>query len=364
MKCTVDKASFLQHLQKAADIVCRKATLPILSNIKLEAAGDELKLTATNLETMIETTLEAVVAEDGATTLPAKSLTDLANRLTGTEIQLESDKNFHCKILCGSAAFKLLGLDPADFPEPFAGEPKSKITLKIADCTRLVDRVAYAVSKDDTRKILQGVLLAVKDGVLTAAATDGKRLATMTLTPDALEGDCQDIVIPYRAALEVRRLLEGDAPVTLAYNERTLSMCIGTTALTAKLIAGSFPDFRRVMPQEYRKTVSLATAPLLASLELVSIPLESGGNVALKFSPGLLGLHGESQSIGEGADTIDIPYQYEDPIQMFFNPEFLREPLKHAGAERLNLRMNDEQSPIALEDGNGFTYILMPLRVR
>ena len=362
MKCTVENAAFLQHLQKVANIVSRRPAIPILSNIKLEAAGEELKLTANNLEIVIETTMKAAVTEAGGTTLPAKSLTDLANRLTGTEIQLNSDRNFHCEIICGNAAFKLLGLDPSDFPEPFGAEENGKITLKVADYNRLIDQVSYAVSRDDSRKILQGILFSVKDGTLTAAATDGKRLAIAEATPDAVEGDAGDFVIPHRSALEIRRLLSGDAPIVLAYGGKTMTVRIGPTVLTTKLPEGNFPDFRRAIPKDFGKTVQLAVAPLLASLELVSIPLSGSSSVELTFSPGRLKLHAESTNIGEGTDTVDIRYDYGEEIRMILNPDFLCDPLKCAGTETIGLRLNDENSPIALENGSGFTYILMPIR--
>jgi len=364
MNCIIEKESFLHHLQKVANIVPRKTIMPILGHIKLEATGEELKLTATCLDIFVETSMKAVVNEEGSTTLPAKTLIDLTNRLTGTEIQLDSNKRFHCKIACGNAMFKIKGLNPADFPEMPTVEEKGRITLKIADYNRLIDQVAYAVSsKGDARKCLQGISFSIKDGLLTAVATDGKRLAMSEAIPDSVGEDAFDIIIPHPAAMEIKRLLEGDDPVTLAYDEKLIIVRIGSTTLTAKLLDGKYPDISKIIPKDFLKNVKLPTAALRSSLDLICIPLEINSNISLKFLSGRLELQSKSQILGEGADTFEIPYDYTDEMEIYVNPNYLRDPLKYSGAENLDMRINDAKTPIALECP-GFKYILMPIKLR
>ena len=362
MKCTITRESFLPHLQKVVNIVCRKAALPILHNIKLEAGGNELKLTANCLDMNIDTVMTAEVEKEGSTTLPAGRLLDIVNRLKEKEITLECDKRFHCKITCGNASFKLLGLAPADFPEFPETETEHHLNLKNADFSRMVDQVSYATAEDDSRKILQGILFELKDQTLNVVATDGKRLA---LAKNEME-DCGDksfrITLPCRAAIELKRILDSDGTMEMAFSSKYLCVKTGTVTFKSKLLEGNFPDYGHVIPAEFSRSVELTAGPLAQALELVSIPLDSNGYVALNFSAGQLGLFAESATIGEGADSLTIPYEYEEDMKFSFNPEFLREPLKFCGTDTLRFRMNDTLSPIALESNNGFLYILMPLR--
>ena len=362
MKCTVTKETLLTHLQKVVNIISKKAILPILNNIMIEATGSELKLTANSLDMNIETSMTANVASEGCTTLPAYRLLDLVNRLNDKEIELERDKNFHCKITCGNASFKLLGMNPVDYPEFAAVETEQTLTLKNADYIRMVDQVAYAVSRDDSRKVLQGILFELKDQTLNAIATDGKRLA---VTRTEMEG-CADknfkIILPHRAAVEIKRILDPDGTMEIEFSSKHLCVKSGTVAFKTKLIEGNFPTYQQVIPNDFSRSVELTAGPLVQALELVSIPLDSSGYVALNFSAGQLGLFAESATVGEGADSLTIPYEYEDDMKFSFNPEFLREPLKFCGSDTLRFRMNDTFSPIALESNNGFLYILMPLR--
>ena len=362
MKCTVTKETFLTHLQKVVNIISKKAILPILNNIMIEATGSELKLTANSLDMNIETSMTANVASEGFTTLPAYRLLDLVNRLNDKEIELERDKNFHCKITCGNASFKLLGMNPVDYPEFPAVESEQTLTMKNKVYIRMIDQVSYAVSRDDSRKILQGILFELKDQTLNVVATDGKRLALAKTAMD----DCEDrncsIVIPHRAAVELKKILDEDGTMEMEFNSKHLCVKSGTVTFKTKLVEGNFPPYQQVIPQEFGKSVELTTGSFAQSLDLVSVPLNSGDNVSLKFAAGKLELHTQTASVGEGSDTLAVPYDYEDEMEFSFNPEFLRAPFRFSGTDTLMFRMNDTHSPIALENSNGFMYILMPLR--
>ena len=148
----------------------------------------------------------------------------------------------------------------------------------------------------------------------------------------------------------------------MEFNSKHLCVKSGTVTFKTKLIEGNYPTYQQVIPKDFSRCVELTTGTFAQSLDLVSVPLNSGDNVTLKFTTGQLELHSQTASIGEGSDTLAVPYDYEDEMEFSFNPEFLRAPFRFSGTDKLMFRMNDTTTPVALESSNGFMYILMPLR--
>lgn len=362
MKCTVEKELLLPHLQRVCNVVSRKAALPILSMIHVKAEKDSLILRTTNLEIELESTLKANVEESGTTTIPAKSLLALVSKLNGTEVSFHSNKKFQSTIQCGNAEFKLLGLDPKDFPEVFTFESKRKITLEQKLLSRMIDSVAFAVSIDDSRKTLQGILLSVKDGVLTAVSTDGKRLA---LVETQIEDNTAngDIIVPLQTALEIKRLLGKEGVVELGIDDKTIRVQIENTVMLSKLIKGIYPNFQQIIPSNFQKEVELPRNTVQQALELVAVPqTEVADGVKLTLHRNKLELYTQNSSIGEGRDVVDINYGYEDEISLVFNTAFLLDPFRYTDKENFRMKIIDPTSPVALEDGTGFLYVVMPLR--
>ena len=174
MKLTVQKDNLLKGLQKVTNIIGSKSTLPVLANVMLEAENDRLILTTTDLEVRISTRIEAKVDEAGKTTIPAKRLITMVGRFFDDNVSIECDKKHHSEFVCGSANFKLLGLAADDFPLPVEFTPVRKLKFNEADFSRIVDQISYAVSLEDSRKVLHGIMVSVKDKTFTAVATDGK----------------------------------------------------------------------------------------------------------------------------------------------------------------------------------------------
>lgn len=362
MKCTVEKELLLTHLQKICNVVNRKAALPILSMIHVKAEKDSLILRTTNLEIELESTLKANIEEAGTTTIPAKSFLALVSKLNGTEVSFNSNKKFQSTIRCGNAEFKLLGLDPKDFPEVFPFENKRKITLEQKELARIIDSVAFAVSMDDSRKTLQGILLSVKEGVLTAVSTDGKRLALIEAQIDSASEN-GDIIVPLRTALEIKRLLSKEGVVELGIDERSIRVQIGNTVILSKLIEGIYPNFRQIIPANFQKEVEIPRNAVQQALELVAVPqTEVADGVKLTLRRNELELYTQNTSIGEGRDVVEINYDYEEEIALNFNISFLLDPFRNSEKENLRLKIINPASPVALEDGTGFLYIVMPMR--
>ena len=362
MKCTVGKELLLTHLQKVCNIVSRRPVLPILSNVRIEAEDNILNLKATDLEITIRTELRADVEYSGVTTLPAKSLLALVSKLNGDKVEIDCGDNHHATIKCGSAEFLLKGLDPVDFPDDPLFESKRKIRLTQLELGRMIDYVSYAVSQDSSRKTLQGILFSVKSSILTTAATDGKRLAFVEKEVEESSGD-GDIILPSRNALELRRLLGEEGTSELEISERYIRVRFSDTLLYSKLVEGSYPNFRQIIPSNFQKEVELPRNAVQQALELVAVPqTEVADGVKLTLHRNKLELYTQNSSIGEGRDVVDINYGYEDEISLNFNIAFLLDPFRYTDKENFRMKIIDPTFPVALEDGTGFLYVVMPLR--
>ena len=257
----------------------------------------------------------------------------------------------------------LLGLDPADFPAPVDIEVQRKLKLKQSDFSRIIDRISYAASNDDARKFLHGILLSVKEGNLTAVATDGKRLALVEkLLEEAPEGSDGDIIITIKAALEAKRSMEKDGEIFIEIGTNQVIFRIGDTVITSKLIEGTYPHYRQVIPTVFSKQVELPCRAFIDALEIVSVPLfDASAYVKLTFSANQLRFEANSINIGEGHESIPVEYAY-DEVSVSFNPQFLADPFKRLDVETVTLTMNDATSPIAIKSNDGFLYVIMPMR--
>jgi DNA polymerase-3 subunit beta len=365
MKLTVKRESFIQAIQKVINIIGNRSTLPVLANILLEAKNNTLTLTTTDLEIRITNSIEAQVEREGKTTIPAKKLAALVSRFLADDVHLDCNENHHTTINCGTSVFKILGLSDEDFPPAADFPADTHIKFKEVDFKKMLDRISYAVSLDDTRKVLHGILCSVKENTVTAVATDGKRLALVEKVAEEFKSSEGDTIIPLKAANEVKRILENnEAIVHLEFGEKQACFRTDKVCLTTKLIEGNYPNYRQVIPVSFNKTLDIPSAMLLAKLELVSLALSDDSSyVILTFEEGKLNLQASSANVGEGSDYLEIDYN-DAPINISFNPNFLADPLKHCDADKITVKLNDGFSPVALEASDGFLYVIMPMRNR
>jgi DNA polymerase-3 subunit beta len=365
MKVSVKREQLMQAVQKVINIIGNRSTLPVLANILLEAQNNTLTLTSTDLEIRITNSIEAVIEREGKTTIPAKKLAALVSRFLGDDVTLDCNENHHTQITCGTSEFKLLGLSDEDFPPPTDFPSTTQIKFKEIDFKKMLDKISYAVSLDDTRKVLHGILCSVKENTVTAVATDGKRLALVEKVPEEFSGEEGDTIVPLKAANEVKRILDNkDGIVHLEFGEKQACFRTDKVCLTTKLIEGNYPNYRQVIPVSFNKTMDIPAPTLLAKLELVSLALSDDSSyVILTFENGKLQLQASSTNVGEGSDYLDVDFN-ESRIDISFNPTFLADPLKHCDADKIKVKLNDGYSPVALEADDGFLYVIMPMRNR
>ena len=225
----------------------------------------------------------------------------------------------------------------------------------------MISSISYAVSPDDSRKALTGILVSMKDEKLTLVATDGKRMAMQesVMEDNSAEGDA---IIPLKAMSELRRMLDGDEELTISFDEKLCCFSAPGFTFTTKLVEGSFPNYRAVVPAQFKQEIELPVSVLRSKIETVSLMLYGPTSfIILRFEDNQLQIKGSSAEVGEGLDIIDINYEGE-LFEVSFNPVFLADPLRNTDAETVKIKLNDPLAPVAIEAGEGFVYIIMPLR--
>ncbi len=363
MKFSVSKDKLLEGLQAVQNVVSSRTTLPILSNVLLQASEGELRLTTTDLEVGVQGVIEANVERPGATTLPAKRLFSIIRELPATDIQIEVDSKNAASIKSGHSFFKIMGLAEEEFPAlPRFAESKD-FTLPQQDLRDGLKKTAYAISTDETRYVLNGILASFKENKLTLVATDGHRLALAELEVEIPKSDEIDVIIPTKAVNELQRLLSGDGDVRISIGENHVLFSVGSSLLVSKLVEGNYPNYRQVIPAESTERIRFEREGLLNAARRVSIlASEKSNSVKLVFSRDNVEITANTPEVGEARESISVPYKGKE-FAIAFNPDFLMAPLRNLQTEEVFLHLSDEMSPGVIKIDTPFLYVLMPMRI-
>lgn len=363
MKLKVDKNAILDALQKVQSVISPRTTLPVLSNILFRAEKDKLWLSATDLELSVRTGLAAEISRPGATTLPARRVVGIFRELASPEIEMEIDDKDIARIQCGSSFFKLVGISEEDFPPLPRFEGGRSYTLDQGTLKQMLQKTSYAASSDETRAILNGVLLSFKGEKLTVVATDGRRLALVEQElefPKEAEGDC---VVPAKAVDELLRTLADEGTVRIQATQNQIAFEFDDVVIVSKLIDGTYPNYRQVVPTESEERVAIERETLLTAVKRVALlTTEQSNSVKLTFSKNKLEVTAESPEVGEARETVATKYTGKG-LAVAFNPEYLMAPLRVLQSDEVVLEVTDELSPGVLTANVPFLYVLMPMRV-
>jgi DNA polymerase III subunit beta len=363
IKFTVTKEKILDGLQQVQNVVSTRTTLPILSNVLLQASDKGITLTTTDLDVAIRCTVEATVSKAGATTLPARKLFSILKEAVAPEIDVEVDDKNSASIRCGGSYYKIMGLPEDEFPRfPQADGGK---TLKLPQATfrEMLKKTAYAVSIDETRYVLNGVYMSFKGSKLTVVATDGRRLALFEGETEVPKGSDSELILPSKTVNELLRLLSDKGDLSMAVGENQIIFTMSDTILVSKLIEGTYPNFRQVIPAEAKERVPLERESLLAALHRASIlASEKTQSVKLNFAKNQLTITATTPDVGEAKETLAINYKGKE-ITIAFNPQYLMDPLRNLDADEVFMELTDELSPGVLKVNAPFLYVIMPMRL-
>ncbi len=364
MKFKIQKSTLLEGLQTVQSVVGARPTLPVLSNVLVVAGEQGLTLTTTNLDVSIRNTVPADVSEAGATTLPVKRLFSIAKELPEGVIEAEMPEDgLMMSIRAGSSNFRLVGIKAEEFPNvpvPDDGIAYSIDRIDFADALR---KTAYAASTEDSRPILNSVLLNFLDGKLTTVATDGRRLAMMEQEVEFPSENNHDIVLPTRVVTLLLSLVDGEGPLRIFVKGTQAMFEFGTTRLTCKLVDGVYPNFRQVVVSQCENRIAIPREDFLAALRRMMIfTSEKNNSIRLTFEDNLLSISANTPEIGEADDAIAVKYA-GPKISAIFNPAFVVEPLRALTSDEVFMELNDANSPGLIKSDIPFLYVLMPLRV-
>lgn len=375
MKATIERATLLRCLSHVQSVVERRNTIPILSNVLIEAVdGGMLRVMATDLDLqVVENMAAASVDQPGAGTVSAHLLFDIARKLPeGSQVSLETAEN-RMAVKAGRSRFSLPTLPRDDFPVIVEGDLPTSFEIPAKLLAELIDRTRFAISTEETRYYLNGIFLHVSDEdrpVLKAAATDGHRLARFTLPrPEGAEG-MPDVIVPRKAVAELRKLLEesldGNVQVDLSASKIRFTLGgEGGVVLTSKLIDGTFPDYSRVIPTGNDKLLKLDPRSFYEGVDRVAtIATEKTRAVKMGLEPDRVTLSVTSPDNGTAAE--ELPAQYaSDGFEIGFNANYLKDILGQIDGDTVELHLADAGAPtlIRQDDKSAALYVLMPMRV-
>jgi len=370
MKATIERATLLKGLSHVQSVVERRNTIPILSNVLIEATAEgSLKLMATDLDLQINESVPAAVDTPGATTVSAHTLFDIARKLPeGSQVQLAAADG-KMTIVAGRARFQLGTLPRDDFPVIAEGELPVQFELPAETLKQIIDKTRFAISTEETRYYLNGIFWHVADDgqpVLKAAATDGHRLARVTLPrPDGAEG-MPDIIIPRKCVAELRKLLdEIDGSVGVSLSSSKIRFDMGQALLTSKLIDGTFPDYSRVIPTGNDKILKIDPRSFEEGVDRVStIATEKTRAVKMTLDRDKITLSVTSPENGTAAEEVPGDYAAQG-FDIGFNSRYLLDILGQIEGDTVEVHLADASAPTLIRenDKSPALYVLMPMRV-
>lgn len=369
MRVTVERAALLKALGHVQSVVERRNTIPILSNVLIEAEEDGLRLMATDLDLQIVETAPAQTVQRGAITVAAHTIFDIVRKLPdGANIEL-SAADGRLSVSSGRSRFQLATLPRDDFPVFAEGDLPFTFSMPAASLRQTIDRTRFAISTEETRYYLNGIFLHVTDEAkpaLRAVATDGHRLARVAMPrPDGAAG-MPDIIVPRKAVQEVRKLLdEVDGDVKIALSQSKIRFAFENATLTSKLIDGTFPDYSRVIPTANDRLLVVNTKLLSDGVDRVStIATEKTRAVKLSMETDKITLSVTSPESGTAAE--EVTAQYSAPaLEIGFNSRYLMDILGQIEGEAVEIHLADASSPTLIRETSESPalYVLMPMRV-
>jgi DNA polymerase-3 subunit beta len=365
MKLSIARSELLDALNVVSKGMSARSTLPILSGIYMDAAQGTLTLQATDLEISVRHKAAALTEEDGQVVIPGKLLAEIVRSLPEAAVTIEKDKDI-VHVRCQQSAFTLKTLNPADFPRFPEISVEKSVSLPAETLSSMVRRVAKAVSRDETRAVLTGILLVIEGPALKMVATDSYRLAIADRLMEEPSAEEIEVVIPSRALEEATKLAGGGENVRIGVSENQIIFEFGETTFVTRRIEGSFPNYKQLVPKEVETFAEASTEDLLAAVKRVS--LMALHNTPLKISvrseDQTLSLDAKTQDVGDASEDVMVKAEGKD-VDIAFNHTFLLDGLNSITSDTVKLEVQSSLKPGVLRNvgKDEFLYLLMPVRL-
>jgi DNA polymerase III subunit beta len=367
MELVVRKNDLLRELQLFQGIVERKNTIPILANVLMDAQDGEVKFLATDLEVGLRSKCAATITKPGSLTLPAKKLYEIVKSLPDTDIRIADDKS-GVKVAADRFDSRMQTLPKEDFPTLPDRTATPTATLSSASLKEMISKTSFAITGEDTRFFLNGAQFVLRAASMSLVATDGHRLAIVTVKREGGPKEENTAILPKKTLSELARLLsEGDADVVYERGENHMFFGVGDRLLISRMIDGQFPAYERVIPKGNDKRIEFERDRLTNAVKRVAL-LSNERSRAVKFNidKGKVDVTSSSPEIGEAHETLPVDYN-GTPLQICFNAQYVLDFLSAVTTDVVALDLKDEvsqavMSPVGAE-GYEYTYVIMPMRV-
>ncbi len=364
MKASVQTKDLLEAVQKAQTVVSTKTTLPILSNVLLATVDNALVLTATDLQVGIRCKSDARVSEQGASTIPAKTLFAILRELPDADVTLEINDKDIASISCASSYFRILGMSKDEFPKLPEFLEKESFTIGQELLNGMLRKTAYAISRTDERYALTGLYVVVAEHVLTLVATDGRRLSKTSaeLGPDVKLK--RDFIVPLKAVDELQRMLGDDGDVRIFLTKNQVAFQVDGVLLVSRLIDGTFPDYERVIPEASLQKVQLDRREFAQAISRAALlTTQQTHLIRLSLGEGRLVISASSPELGEARVSMPAKYKGND-LEIGFNPDFLKDLVACIDEDTVLLELTDPLSAAIARSGATSVHLVLPMRLQ
>ena len=362
MKIVVEKEVLIGGIQTVQNVITPKAALPILSHILIEAQANNLRLTATDLDIGISCVVPVDIQEPGAVTLSAKRLGDIIKELPTDNVSIATKKNNLVTIETETCQFKIMGLAAEEFPRLPEFKDKEIIKLEQPLLKQVFSLTSFAVSYDETRYILNGILFKMEKDNLTCVATDGKRLAIIERRLSQSIDKKIQFIVPLKTVQELNRTLKDEGELSLILGSNQALFDLGQVIIISRLIEGEFPDYQQVIPGMSENKIRVGREQFLLAIRRAAL-LATPDYQAVKFEvfKNKLVVSKSTPDVGESREEVPIEYKGKEMV-IGFNPNYLLDVLKNLAEETIDFELSDSDKPGVIRI-NGYVYIVLPMRL-
>ncbi|MBB1095927.1 DNA polymerase III subunit beta [Limosilactobacillus agrestis] len=378
MNFTINRSAFISQLNNVLRAISSKTTIPILTGLKMVVNEDNIVLTGSNSDITIESVISAndadndlTIEDTGAIVLPARFFSDIVKKLPDKKVTIEVTSGFQADITSGSAKFQINGQDAENFPHLPEIETNKSVTLPNDILKEVIRQTVIAVSKQESRPILAGVHMTLKDGVLTAVATDSHRLAQRKVVLENIDNGIDfDVIIPGKSMEELSGMISDvHEDVQMQVTENQVLFIFGNTHFYSRLLEGNYPETNQLIPQTADTTVELDAGTFLASIERASLLSHESRNdvvkLSLKPSENLVRISGDSPDIGTVEEEVGTSALDGNDLEISFNPNYMKDALRSFGQATIKISFTSPLRPFTLvptEDQENFVHLITPVR--
>ena len=364
VKVTCPKDELTRALSLVGRAVSTRASVQVLGGVLLRAGDGHLELAATDMELSLRFAVECLVEGEGAVVAPGRLLVDLARLLPESEVVLQHEPGQGVlEITCGTASYKLNTYSAEDFPKLPDVSGAQTFTVDRPAFLETVSRVARAASRDESRPVLTGILVRFEGDKLVMAATDSYRLSVKETELTGADASELEAIVPARALTELGRIAQDASELQIGVQENHVLFCAGGVWLTTRRIDGQFPNYKQLLPETFEHEVRLPREEFLEVVRRTSVMAQRNSPIRLRFAEGEVTVSAQTQEVGEAKETLPVPFTGE-PLEIGFNPEFLRDGLESVDADEVALQLISSLRPgLIRSPEENFAYLIMPIRL-